>query len=161
MRSYREHLRVPASYWVLGFITMATFASFVWAGFSPLVAVASYLILVVAPGVALFAWGNATIMVADGELRASRAVLPLAQAGHVQVLDPQQTARLRGPLGDPAAVALVRPYLRRSVYIEVSGDAPASPYWLIGTRRPEELARAIEAARPQARAGDVPVAPPA
>jgi hypothetical protein len=31
------------------------------------------------------------------------------------------------------------------------------PYWLVGTRRPEELAAAIEAARPAARAGGTPV----
>lgn len=158
MRSYREHLRVPASYWVLGFITMATFASFVWAGFSMLVAVAAYLILVVAPGVAMFIWGNATIVVEGGELRAGRLAMPLASAGEVRALTPEQTARLRGPLADPAAVALIRPYLRRAVYIEVTGEAPDVPYWLVGTRRPEDLARAIEASRPQARAGDASMA---
>jgi hypothetical protein len=158
MRSYREHLRVPASYWVLGFITMATFASFVWAGFSLIVAVAAYLLLVVAPGVAMFIWGNASIVVDSGELRAGKLSMPLASAGEVRALTPEQTARLRGPLADPAAVAVVRPYLRRAVYVEVTGDAPAVPYWLVGTRHPEELAGAIEASRPQARAGDASMA---
>lgn len=158
MRSYREHLRVPTSYWVLGFITMATFASFVWAGFSLAIAAAAYLLMVVAPGVALFVWGNATIVVADGELRAGRLTLPLGAAGEVRALSPEQTARLHGPMADPAARALVRPYLRRAVYVEVTGEAPAVPYWLVGTRRPEELARAIEASRPQARAGDASMA---
>ena len=163
MRSYREHLRVPASYWVLGFITMATFASFAWAGFSYLIAVAAYLVLVVAPGVALWIWGNATIMVADGELRAGRDILPLAQSGHVQVLDAAQTAKLRGPLADPAALMLIRPYLSRAVYIEIAGaaagESPAHPYWLVGSRDPEALAAAIVSARAQAaRAGDPSVA---
>ena len=163
MRSYRERLRVPASYWVLGFITMATFASFAWAGFSYLVAVATYLVLVVAPGVALWIWGNATIMVTDGELRAGRATLPLAQSGHVQVLDTAQTGKLRGPLADPASLMLIRPYLSRAVYIEVAGPAagesPAHPYWLVGSRDPEALAAAIVTARAQAaRAGDPSVA---
>ena len=97
MRSYREHLRVPASYWVLGFITMVTFASFAWAGFSVAVAIGAYVVLVIAPGVLLWIWGNATISVDDGELRAGRDALPLARAGHVQVLDEQQTGKLRGP----------------------------------------------------------------
>jgi hypothetical protein len=163
MRSYREHLRVPASYWVLGFITMATFASFAWAGFDYLVALAAYLVLVVAPGVALWIWGNATIMVADGELRAGPEVLPLAQSGHVQVLDAAQTAKLRGPLADPAALMLIRPYLKRAVYIEVAepaaGSERAHPYWLVGSRDPEALAAAIVSARAQAaRAGDPSVA---
>jgi hypothetical protein len=163
MRSYREHLRVPASYWVLGFITMATFASFAWAGFSYLIAVAAYLVLVAAPGVALWIWGNATIMVADGELRAGRDILPLARSGHVQVLDAAQTAKLRGPLADPASLMLIRPYLSRAVYIEVAGPAAgetrAHPYWLVGSRDPEALAAAIVTARAQgARAGDPSVA---
>jgi hypothetical protein len=41
--------------------------------------------------------------------------------------------------------------------VEVAGaagqDAPAGPpYWLVGTRDPEALVRAIETSRPQARA---------
>jgi hypothetical protein len=162
MRSYREHLRVPASYWVLGFITMATFASFTWAGFNFLVAIAAYLLLVVAPGVALWIWGNATIMVSDGELRAGPDVLPLARTGHVQVLDAAQTAKLRGPLADPASLMLIRPYLSRAVYIEVAEPAAqgrSHPYWLVGSRDPEALAAAIVTARAQAaRAGDPSVA---
>jgi hypothetical protein len=43
------------------------------------------------------------------------------------------------------------------VYIAVPGPAAHGPYWLIGTRRPEELAAAIEAARPAARADGTPV----
>ena len=163
MRSYREHLRVPASYWVLGFITMATFASFAWAGFNLFVAAGAYLVLVVAPGVALWIWGNATIVVTDGELRAGRATLPLAQSGHVQVLDTAQTAKLRGPLADPASLMLIRPYLSRAVYIEVAqpapGEASAHPYWLVGSRNPEALAAAVVTARAQAaRTGDPSVA---
>jgi hypothetical protein len=163
MRSYREHLRVPASYWVLGFITMVTFASFTWAGFNYIVAVGAYLALVVAPGVLLWIWGSATVMVADGELRAGRDTLPLARAGHVQVLDQGQTAKLRGPLADPASFMLIRPYLSRAVYIEVAppaaGEVPAHPYWLVGSRDPEALAAAIVTARAQAaRAGDPSVA---
>ena len=166
MRSYREHLRVPASTGSSGSSQSATFASFAWAGFFDyLIAVAAYLVLVVAPGVALWIWGNATIMVADGELRAGPEVLPLAQSGHVQVLDPAQTAKLRGPLADPAALMLIRPYLKRAVYIEVTeptagtGAVRAHPYWLVGSRDPEALAAAIVSARAQAaRAGDPSVA---
>ena len=142
---------------------MVTFASFAWAGFNYLVAVGAYLVLVVAPGVALWIWGNATIVVTDGELRAGRATLPLAQSGHVQVLDTAQTAKLRGPLADPASLMLIRPYLSRAVYIEVAqpapGEASAHPYWLVGSRNPEALAAAVVTARAQAaRTGDPSVA---
>jgi DUF3093 family protein len=156
MRNYREHLRVPASYWVLGFITMATFASIVWAGFSVLIGVLAYLVVVGGPGLGLLIWGHTAITVADGELRAGRAVLPLGRIGQVQVLDEKQTIQLRGPMADPQAFMLIRPYLRRAVYLEVTGES--GPYWLIGSRHPEELAAAIDTTRPQSRAADPSVA---
>jgi hypothetical protein len=52
---------------------------------------------------------------------------------------------------------MVRPYLKLAVYIEVTGEHQERPYWLIGTRRPAELAAAIERSRPQARADGTPV----
>jgi hypothetical protein len=158
MRKYREHLRVPASWWVLGFITMVTFASFVWAGFSLVVALISYLVLLGGPAVALVLWGRSAIVVTDGELKAGPATLPLAQAGQVQALDEAQTRQMRGPLADPASYMLLRPYLKYAVYIQVLGDSPARPYWLIGTRHPDELALAIDGSRPQARTGNSSVA---
>ena len=83
--------------------------------------------------------------------------LPLRHAGQVTVLDADQTRALRGPRADPAAFLLARPYLPRAVHIAVHGPASVTPYWLIGTRRPAELAAAIDAARPAARAGGTPV----
>jgi hypothetical protein len=149
---------VPASWWVLGFITMVTFASFVWAGFSLVVALISYLVLLGGPAVALVLWGRSAIVVTDGELKAGPATLPLAQAGQVQALDEAQTRQMRGPLADPASYMLLRPYLKYAVYIQVLGDSPARPYWLIGTRHPDELALAIDGSRPQARTGNSSVA---
>jgi len=52
---------------------------------------------------------------------------------------------------------LARPYLKLAVYIEVTGEHQDRPYWLIGTRRPAELAAAIERSRPQARTGGTAV----
>lgn len=158
MRNYREHLRVPASWWVLGFITMVTFASFVWAGFNLVVAAVAYVVLLGGPAVALLIWGNSSIVVTDGELKAGGTTMSLAQAGQVQALDEEQTRQMRGPLADPAAFMLLRPYLRYAVFIKITGDDPPRPYWLIGTRHPEALASAIDRSRPQARTGDPSVA---
>ena len=158
MRSYTERLRVPAAYWWLGMFTAVTFASFVWAGFSLLVAVLSY--VAICGGccaVPLRLWGRTTIEVSSGELRAGRATLPLAVAGEVVPLDEAQATALRGPRADPRAFMLIRPYLKLAVYIEVTGEHQDRPYWLIGTRRPAELAAAIERSRPQARAGGTAV----
>jgi hypothetical protein len=75
----------------------------------------------------------------------------------VAALDEAQARELRGPRADPSAFMLIRPFLKLAVYIEIAGEHQGRPYWLIGTRRPTELAAAIERSRPQARTGGTPV----
>ncbi|MGO9080116.1 MAG: DUF3093 domain-containing protein [Streptosporangiaceae bacterium] len=152
MRVYHERLRVPVSWWVLGMITAVTFASFVWAGFSVWVAIASYVVIVGGCAAVLARLSFTAVEVADGQLRAGRQRLPLSQVGEVAALDAAQSRALRGPRADPAAVMLFPPFLTTAVYLQVSTGS--APYWLVGTRRPAELAAAVERARPQARAGD-------
>jgi Protein of unknown function (DUF3093) len=157
VRTYTEQLRVPAAWWLLGMFSAFIFASTAWAGFSLLVAIASYVVFCGGCALVLLSWSRTTIEVCDGELRAGPVTLPLAQAGRVAALDEAQTRELRGPRADPSAYMLIRPFLKLAVYIEVTGEHQDRPYWLIGTRRPAELAAAIERSRPQARTGGTPV----
>jgi hypothetical protein len=157
MRSYTEQLGVPVMWWVLGMLSAVIFASTLWAGFSVLVAIASYVVFCGACGVTLLIWGHTTIEVRDGELRAGSVTLPLALAGEVAALDEAQASALRGPRADPSAFMLIRPYLKLAVYIEITGEHQQRPYWLLGTRYPAELAAAIERSRPQARTGGTAV----
>jgi len=90
-------------------------------------------------------WSAATIEVTGSVLRAGSDTLALTEAGQVLALDERQAARLRGPKGDPAAHLLLRPYLKRAVYVGLADPSEGVPYWLVATRHPEELAAAIEA----------------
>jgi hypothetical protein len=157
MRVYHERLRVPVSWWVLGMISVLMLGAGFLAGFDWEPALAVYGILTAGLAAILIGWGLLRLEVADGELRVGRDRLPVTLAGEVTALDEEQTRALRGPRADPAAYLMTRPYLPRSVYIAVDDPAARGPYWLIGTRRPEELAAAIEAARPAARADGTPV----
>jgi Protein of unknown function (DUF3093) len=157
MRSYTEQLRAPAGVWILGMFSAFIFASMAWAGFEVLAAIAAYVVICGGCAAVLLAWGHATVEVSDGELRAGAATLPLAMAGEVAALDEAGTRVMRGPQADPQAYMLTRPYLRQAVYVEVIGEHQNRPYWLIGTRRPAELAAAIERSRPQARTGGTAV----
>jgi hypothetical protein len=157
MRSYTEQLRAPAGVWILGMFTAFLFASMAWAGFNVLVAITSYVVICGGCAAVLLAWGRATVEVSDGELRAGAVTLPLAMAGEVAALDEAGTRVMRGPGANPQAYLLSRPYLKQAVYVEVIGEHQNRPYWLIGTRRPAELAAAIERSRPQARAGGTTV----
>lgn len=156
MRVYHERFSVPAYWWPLAVFLIVLFGAEVVAGLPWPLAATGFAVLVAASLAALLLAGRTLVEVRDGELRAGRSRLPLAAAGEVTALDETQTKLLRGPRGDPQAFVLTRPYLKRAVYIQVTGDGPG-PYWLVGSRRPEELAAAIEKSRPVARAGGVPV----
>jgi hypothetical protein len=42
---------------------------------------------------------------------------------------------------------MLRPYLKRAVYIGLADPGSEVPYWLVATRHPAELAAAIERSR--------------
>jgi Protein of unknown function (DUF3093) len=147
MPNYREQLRAPAAYWGLGLLSAALFAATVWAGLSAPEVVAAWVVIVGGCCAGLLAWGHVRVEVTSGALRAGRAVLPLQDTGEVTALDAAQTRALRGPRADPAAFMLTRPYLKLAVYVEVTAPEVGTPYWLIATRRPAELAAAIQASR--------------
>jgi hypothetical protein len=153
MHSYYERLYSPPSWWLVGIASALTFGAIVWTGFDLGLTLAVFGALILITSAFLVNWGRITIEVTAGELRVGGDVLPLADIGEVRALGEAQARALRGPRADPRAYTLIRPYLRYAVYIEVNGRLAAWPYWLVATRRPAELAAAIESARPVVSAG--------
>ncbi|HEV2452477.1 MAG TPA: DUF3093 domain-containing protein [Streptosporangiaceae bacterium] len=147
MSGYHERLRVPALWWAIAIGCVLVLGTELFAGFSLTVGVVIYVVIAAACGTTLLHWGGAVVEVSESELRAGPARLPLDRAGEVRPLDEAQTRAMRGPGADPAAYLLVRPYLKESVYVEVRGADARWPYLLIGTRRPQALASAIEGSR--------------
>jgi Protein of unknown function (DUF3093) len=156
MHSYRERLFAPPLWWAMGMLMMLTFGAIVWTGFDLGITLAVFGAVIAITAAFLLNWGRATIQVTGGELLAGGARLPLTDVGEVLPLDEEQTRALRGPRADPRAHLLIRPYLRSAVYVEVTQPGAASPYWLLATRRPAELAAAIESARPVVSPGPRP-----
>jgi hypothetical protein len=159
MDDYRERLHVPLAWWLLAVPTVLILGATLYAGLPdpwPIVIMTG---LAAGCAALLIAMSLATVEVRDGALRAGNAVLPLTAVSEVIGLDEKQTMRLRGPRADPAARLYSRPYLKESVYLAVDPASPAgsaAPYWLIGTRRPADLAAAVE--RHRLQAGHEPVA---
>ena len=153
MHCYRERLRAPLAWWLVGGVTMFMLGAIVWTGFDLAITLAVFAALFGVLAAFLLNWGRATIEVSDGVLKADKAILPLTEVGEVRPLDEAQARALRGPRADPSAHLLIRPYLYRAVFIEVTRKMPA-PYWLIATRQPAKLAAAIESSRPIVTHGD-------
>jgi hypothetical protein len=143
MRSYREQLYVPVSYWLLSVPVIVLLGAEVFVGFSTLVAGLVYAVFVVVVGGFLLSWGAARIEVTGTVLKAGGDVLSLSQVSEILSLDDKQAALLRGPRADPAARLLLRPYLKQAVYIGLADSSDGVPYWLVATRHPDELAAAL------------------
>ena len=90
----------------------------------------------------------ARIEVSPAGLRADRALLPWEFVGRCLVLDAEQARRARGPEGDPSAYLLLRAGVGPgAVVVEVTDPQDPHRTWLLATRHPEELARAVAQAR--------------
>jgi len=157
MRVYRERLRAPWSWWLLGPAVIVLLGAELAAGLGWPAVAAIYAVLVGGWAALLLSWGRPRVEVTGGELVAGGTRLALAAAGEVRALDRAQTRAISGPRADPAAFSLIRPYLREAVYVEVTDPAAGPPYWVVGTRHPAALAAAINSARPATRAGGTAV----
>jgi len=145
--TYDERLWPPGWLWVVGWLLVGLLAVSVHAALGPIWGLFALLV----PG-ALMSWGlisaAARIRVADGELVAGPARIPLEHLGRAQSLDPAEARAVRGPESDPAGYHLIRGWVPGGVKMVVTDPADRTPYWFVATRRPQELAAAIEAARP-------------
>ena len=147
MRDYHERLHVPIAWWFITVMCVLILGTELIAGYDLVISVTIYAVIAVVCAATLLHWGGAVVSVRGGELRATRARVSLAQTGEVQPLDETQTRAMRGPRADPDAYMLIRPYLKQSVYVALTGADAAWPYLLICTRHPLELAEAIEKSR--------------
>jgi hypothetical protein len=140
---YQERLRVPLRWWVQATMFLAT----LWLAF--VVALPGWLAWT-ASG-ALFAgvfgilsWlGSARVEVRDGALHAGQATIPLARIGAAEALDKDATRRIHGIDADARAFLVTRPYIARSVKVVLDDPDDPTPYWLISSRHPRQLAAAL------------------
>lgn len=147
MGSYRERLLVPVSYWLLAVPVVVLLGAETWFIVGGVVPPAVIGVLAVIVATFLVHWSSATIEVTGAVLRAGRDTLALSETSEVIALDEKQAMALRGPRADPSAHILLRPYLKRAVYIGLADPSDGVPYWLVATRHPEKLAAAIERSR--------------
>lgn len=142
---YAERLSVPLRWWVQGTMLVATLWLAVVVATPPMVAwvVTGVAMTLVATG--FWAYGAATVTVGDGQLRAGRAHIETRHLGAVTPLDAAAMRRQAGVAADARAYLLLRPYLKRGVRVDVVDPADPTPYWLISSRRPAELAAALGA----------------
>lgn len=148
---FTERLTVPVSYWLIAAAFGVTFIVAI-GGYFHLVWFAVIAALGVAVIVAvLLGWGWVVVGVDAQGLAVGRSRLTWPYMGDITILDETELRDRLGPHADARAFLCVRPYIRQAVEIEVLDPADPHPSWLVASRKPHELAAAIEALRTSPR----------
>ncbi|TDW22946.1 DUF3093 domain-containing protein [Kribbella kalugense] len=140
---YRESLRVPVAWWLIGaaavitlFVIVAVPVNvFVGALVGGLAAVLLVLLFV--------RYGGARVEVDDRRLRAGRAEINRTYLGTVEALTGEDARRAFGRDCDPKAYLVLRSYVPGAVRVQITDPGDPAPYWLIATRHPDRLAAAL------------------
>lgn len=150
---FDERLHVPLRWWVQSTMFLAS----VWLAFivalPPAVAWGATAVLLLAVGALFVGYGNARVRVASGVLYAGHAHIDVRFLADPTPLDAETTHRVAGRDADARAYHLLRPYVKRALKVTVVDPADPVPYWLVSTRRPDELAAAVSAAMDGAQKG--------
>jgi hypothetical protein len=85
------------------------------------------------------------ITVAGDELTAGRARIPLALIGSAEAFSGDEARAERGTRLDARAWLLIRGWVDPVVRIQITDPQDPTPYWLVSSRRPAELAAALKA----------------
>lgn len=88
-----------------------------------------------------------SITVAEGRLIADRISIPVSALGKASMLTKEEFSKALGPKADPRAQLMIRGYVSGGVKIEVADPEDPTPYLLISSRNPEQLAIALDANR--------------
>lgn len=133
----------------LGWATVLIFGVFMGISLFPVNATVAIVVgaVVLVAGVVVSVTTAPRVAVAGGELRAGGAHIPLGLLGEVRELDAGETRVELGPALDARAYVCLRAGARTAVRVEVVDAADPTPYWLVSTRRPHELARAVTQGR--------------
>ncbi len=163
---FYERLRTPLLWWPVAVVVFPLIMELVvvlgpqlsrQAGWTA--AIITYLVSA-ALGAALVLWASGgTVVVRDGELRTGGGRLPLSAVRAVRVADRDVTRRLLGVDADTTAFLSTRGWIHTSVVVEIDDPADDTPYWLVSTRRGEELAATLLAGRPARQSDRPPSAP--
>ena len=142
--AYDEQLSAPLWVWAAVLSVAGVSAAALHGGAPGWRAVVPYALLLPLAVAGLLWASRGRVRIADGVLHVPGARIPLDHLGGVTPLTREGTRRVRGPLAEPRAFVATRGWLSESVRVQVEDPEDDTPYWLVGTRRPQELAAALQ-----------------
>lgn len=141
---YRERLWPSLWVWILMLALTASVGIAYGAAYGAAIGLITFLPLAALAGLGLVL-ASPRVEITATELMAGPARIPISSLSRCAALDSGQTAAAL-TLADPTLFLLVRPWnVRTGVLIEL--DDPEDPHtaWLVCSRRPEQMAEALDA----------------
>lgn len=139
---FREVIRPPL--WLFAFLTFL-FLSLIFSIWAALdISATLWATGVSALLLAFIFFRSPMIIVIDDELRVDGAHLEKKFVKRVQVLTPAELRALRTRDADPAAFLAIRFWCDRGVKIELQDPRDPTPYWLVSSKKGNEIKKALE-----------------
>jgi hypothetical protein len=140
---FKEVLRPPI--WVLAFIyfLLLSLVIAIWAAFDNNVALVAFIVATIA--IIYIAIAMRSTITLDGkELRIDRAHIDIKYLGSATVLDSPTMRLLRTRDADPVAYLAIKFWMPKGIKITVVDPRDPTPYWLITSKRGEEIAALLD-----------------
>ncbi|MEU1836947.1 DUF3093 domain-containing protein [Micromonospora chersina] len=144
---YAERLGLPWWAWPAGLAVAGLLAAELWMGASGVRAWLPFVLLLPAAAATLWWLGRIRVTVQGGELRVDDARLPVRFVADAVPLDAAGRREVLGVGSDPLAFVVQRPWVGGAVQVVLDDPDDPTPFWVVSTRHPVELATALLAAR--------------
>ncbi|MFM6841077.1 MAG: DUF3093 domain-containing protein [Candidatus Planktophila sp.] len=141
--AFREVIRPPI--WLIAFIYFMLFSLVIaiWAAFDNNAAINAFAISIVLGAVAIYRM-TSTIEIKDGELHIGKAHIPVQYLSDVEIIAQKDFSFQRTRGADPAAYFATTFWVSEGVKVKVTDQRDPTPYWLISTKKAEQLAAALQ-----------------
>jgi hypothetical protein len=140
---YRERVR-PNFGTFIAVATLLPAVTLVSEPFDYRIGIAVGLILVMSIWAALFFLAP-VIQVGSSHLTVARAKIPRNLLGNIEEIAKDQIFSERGPKLDPAAFKVFQGTVKTAIKISLNDPNDPTPYWIISTRKPAQLAEVLRA----------------
>jgi hypothetical protein len=139
---FREVIAPPV--WLLAFIyfLFSSISISLWAALGNTPALWCQIILTFAL-IYIAVRSRMVIEIDEKELRINSAHIELKYLGEVTVLDTRSMRDARGRDADPSAYLAIRFWTPCGVLVRVKDSRDMTPYWLISSKRGEQLSKAL------------------
>jgi len=142
---FRERLTVPVIWWLLAGLFALSVLIAVGAYLGPVWGVGTGLATMLVAA-AIFVSAAIVISIDSREIQIGRACIEHAYITASEALTAEQARQRAGVEADARAHLVLRPYIKTAVEITLDDPDDPVPYWLVSTRRPQQLAAALREA---------------